>query len=81
MAGYEVSSWQGIFTPAATPRDIVIRLNTEVRHILKLPEVRERLLAVGADPADLSPEQFTDFIRAETAKFAKVVKASGARVE
>jgi tripartite-type tricarboxylate transporter receptor subunit TctC len=81
LAGYDVSSWQAVFAPAGTPKSIVDRLNAEIRKILASPEIREKLLAVASDPADMTPEQFAEFVRAETEKWAKVVKASGARVD
>jgi tripartite-type tricarboxylate transporter receptor subunit TctC len=81
LTGYDVSSWQAVFAPAGTPKSIVDRLNAEIRKILASPEIREKLLAVASDPADMTPEQFAEFVRAETEKWAKVVKASGARVD
>jgi tripartite-type tricarboxylate transporter receptor subunit TctC len=81
LAGYDVSSWQAVFAPAGTPKPIVDRLNAEIRRILASPDMREKLLAVASDPADLTPEQFADFVRVETEKWARVVKASGAKVD
>jgi tripartite-type tricarboxylate transporter receptor subunit TctC len=81
LAGYDVSSWQAVFAPAGTPKPIVDRLNAEIRRILATPEVRDKLLAVASDPADTTPEQFAEFVRAETEKWARVVKASGAKVD
>jgi tripartite-type tricarboxylate transporter receptor subunit TctC len=81
LAGYDVSSWQAVFAPAGTPKPIVDRLNAEIRKILASPEIREKLLAVASDPADLTPEQFAEFVRVETEKWARVVKASGAKVD
>jgi tripartite-type tricarboxylate transporter receptor subunit TctC len=81
LAGYDVSSWQAVFAPAGTPKPVVERLNAEIRRILASPEIREKLLAVASDPADMTPEQFGEFVRAETEKWARVVKASGAKVD
>ena len=81
LAGYDVSSWQAVFAPAGTPKPIVDRLNADIRRILASPDMREKLLAVASDPADLTPEQFADFVRVETEKWARVVKASGAKVD
>jgi len=81
VPGYEVSSWQGVFAPAGTPPEIVKKLNTELVRIIALPDVRKRLADIGAEPAGNSPEQFTEFIKTEIAKWEKVVKASGARVD
>jgi tripartite-type tricarboxylate transporter receptor subunit TctC len=74
VKGYELISWQGIFAPAGTPKDVVQRLNSEIVKILKLPEMRERLEALGLEPAGNTPEEFAAFQKAEIAKWAKVVK-------
>ncbi len=81
VAGYEASAWFGIVAPKATPKEIVNRLNSEVNKALALPDVKEKLLQQGAIAAPGSPEQFGAFIQNEIAKWAKVVKASGAKVE
>lgn len=78
VAGYESSAWFGLLGPAGVPREIVTRLNTEVVRILKLPDVRQNLAGQGAEPLFMTPDEFGAFIKAETAKWAKVVKASGA---
>jgi tripartite-type tricarboxylate transporter receptor subunit TctC len=78
---YEASSWFGMLAPAGTPTDIVHRIQQEVAKALGAPAVRERLQAQGAEPVGNTPEQFAAFIRAETAKWAKVVKDSGAKVD
>jgi tripartite-type tricarboxylate transporter receptor subunit TctC len=74
VTGYEIVSWQGIFAPAGTPKEIVQRLNAEIVKILKLPDVRERLEALGLDPVGNTPDEFAAFQKAEIAKWAKVVK-------
>jgi tripartite-type tricarboxylate transporter receptor subunit TctC len=81
VPGYESSAWFGIVVPAATPRETVMRLNTEVNRAVNLPDMKERFAQQGAIPATGSPEDFAAWIRAEIAKWGKVVKASGARVE
>jgi len=81
VPGYEVVNWFGILAPAGTPRAIVTRLNTELNAALATPELRSRLATQGADPAGGSPEAFAQVIRADLAKWQKVVKESGARVE
>ena len=81
VPGYEVDSWFGILAPAATPKEIVSKLNVEIVRILKIPEVRERLLEQGAEPVGDTPEQFAEHIRKETVKWARVVKASGAKAD
>lgn len=81
LPGYEVSTWYGLFAPAATPRPVVEKLNAELVRILALPDVRERLGAEAYElPAD-TPEQFAGLIRAELVKWARVVKETGVRPE
>jgi len=81
LPGFEAITWYGMATPAGTPKPIVARLNSEVLKLLRLPDVRERMLSQGTEPAGTTPEQFAAYIRAETAKWAKVIKESGARAE
>jgi tripartite-type tricarboxylate transporter receptor subunit TctC len=77
LPGFEAGSWYGLLAPAATPRTIVQRLNAEVLRVLKLPDVRERLLAEAFEiPLD-TPEAFAAYIREDVQKWAKVVKAAG----
>jgi tripartite-type tricarboxylate transporter receptor subunit TctC len=81
VPGYEVTQWYGILAPAATPRDIVMKLNAELVKALHQPEVRERLAADGTVPVGDTPEEFATHIKTEIARWAPVVKASGARPE
>ena len=81
LPGFEASSWFGLLAPAGTPAAIVARINADVNQWLQTPEAKEKLLAQGAAPAGGTPEQFAAHIRAETEKWAKVVKASGAKVD
>lgn len=74
ISGYEVIQWSGVLGPAGLPADIMRKLNAEIVRILAKDEVRKRLLAGGADPGGGTPEQFGALIRAEIAKWAKVVK-------
>ncbi|MGH6623094.1 MAG: tripartite tricarboxylate transporter substrate binding protein [Burkholderiaceae bacterium] len=78
---FDAGSWFGLFAPAGTPKAIVDRIQADVAKSLVLPNVRERFLGQGADPGGNTPEQFTVFIRAETDKWARVVKFSNARVD
>jgi tripartite-type tricarboxylate transporter receptor subunit TctC len=78
--GYEVTSWYGLLAPARTPKSIVSRLYEEVSAILKAPEIRSRLAADGAEPVGTTPEQFTEYIKAEVIKWARVAKESGAKI-
>lgn len=81
VPAYEASAWFGVVAPAGTPREIVARLNAEINRVVGLADMRERFAQQGAIPASGTPEEFGAFIRAEIAKWAKVVKASGAKVE
>ena len=81
LPGYEASSWFGVFVPASVPRPIVDKLAAEVRVVLETPEVVKRLSDVGAKPEPMTPEAFTAFVNGERAKWADVVKASGATVD
>jgi tripartite-type tricarboxylate transporter receptor subunit TctC len=75
--GYEISSWQAVFAPAGTPKDIVDRLNGEIVPMLGTPEVQARITREGAIPVGSSPEQWTERFRNEVAKWAKVAKSAG----
>jgi len=78
---FDISTWFGVFAPAATPRDIIGRLNAEISRALTLPDVRARLAREGAETAPNSPEQFGKFIQSEIAKFARIIRESGARAD
>jgi tripartite-type tricarboxylate transporter receptor subunit TctC len=81
LKGYEASSWFGLLAPAGTPKDVVDRLQQETAKALATPAMKERLLAQGAIPSGMTSAEFVRFIAAETAKWARVVKASGAKVD
>ena len=81
LPGFEASSWFGIVAPAGTPPAIIARINADIDQWLQSPDVKEKLLAQGAIAAGGTPEQFAAHIRSETEKWAKVVKASGAKVD
>jgi tripartite-type tricarboxylate transporter receptor subunit TctC len=81
VPGFEVVAWGGIVGPARMPADIVARLNAEIRTALASPAVRDAYKALGAETAPSTPEQFRELSRVETAKWAKVVKVSGARID
>ena len=81
VAGYEHILWGMLLVPAATPRDIVARLNREAVKALGAADVRERYAAMGVEPAASTPEQAGAYLRSETEKYAKVVKAIGLRIE
>jgi tripartite-type tricarboxylate transporter receptor subunit TctC len=81
VADYEMSASSGYMLPARTPRDIVMRLNTELNKALTSPAVAEKLTAVGNIIGGGTPEQFAEHLRSETAKWAKVVKSAGLKPE
>lgn len=81
LPGFEVNNWIGLFAPAGTRTPIVQRWNAEVLRIMQLAEIQARLPVEGARFAPNSPEQFAQFVKSEIAKWASVVKASGARVD
>lgn len=81
VPGYDISNWFGVFVPAATPKDTISRIHTEMARALKQPDVREKLASQGAEAVGNSPEELERFVRSETAKYAQLVKASGVRTE
>ena len=81
VTGYEVSSWNGLFAPAGTPRPVIERVNAEATKALRIPEVAQRLDGLGAAPAMGTPEDFASFLRSELDRWAEVVRISGAKAE
>ena len=81
LRGFEIDTWWGLVAPAATPRDVVARLNQAFVAALNAPDTKTRFSALMAEPVASSPEQFEAFMKSERAKYEKVVKASGARVD
>jgi len=81
LPGYDISSWQAMFAPAGTPREIVTRLHAEVAKILRSPENEKRLADVGLEPGGMAPEELAALVRAEIPKLGKVVRESGAKVD
>ncbi|HEY7658824.1 MAG TPA: tripartite tricarboxylate transporter substrate binding protein [Burkholderiales bacterium] len=81
LPGYEVTSWYGVFAPAAVPKNLVTRLNGDIAAVLGTADMKQRLEKLGAEPAPQSPEAFAGFVQAEISKWAKVVRESGATVD
>ena len=81
VAGYEATAWFGIGMPKGTPKDVIEKVNAEVNRALADPKMRERLAELGGKPIPGTPDDFGRTIAAETAKWEKVVNASGAKVE
>jgi tripartite-type tricarboxylate transporter receptor subunit TctC len=81
VPGYEVIGWNGIVAVKGTAPAIVSRLHTEVAAILRTPEVKQRLAALGAEPVGNTPEEFGAFIKAEMARWGKIIKEKGIRSE
>ena len=81
VPGYDHSAWNAMFAPARTPRGIVQKLNQEVRGVLATSDVRDRLLADGAEPLSSTPEEFAAVINAELVKWARIVRQTGVKAE
>jgi tripartite-type tricarboxylate transporter receptor subunit TctC len=81
LKGFEAISWAGICAPGGTPRPIIDRVYNEVGKVLKVPELRERLLRDGIEPIGSTPEQYAEHIKREMVKWSKVVRDSGAKVD
>ena len=81
LQGFDADSWFAIFAPANTPKDVIAKLNTELNRIYQLPDVQAKLKTLGLDPILGTPEKLAGFQRAEIAKWAKVVRDSGAKAD
>ena len=81
VPGFEARQWYGVLAPAGTPKEIVTRLNSEIVKIVNSPEVTKRFASEGSEAIGSTPEEFGRYIKAEITKWAKVVAASGARVD
>lgn len=79
LKGFEAVAWNGLAGPAKTPQEAVDRLSSAVRKVLTNPEMRERLRSEGSDPVGSTPAEFAKYLRDEIAKWAKVIKLSGAK--
>ena len=81
VPGYEATTWTGVVGPAAMPRVIVNRLNTELNRMVASPAYKEKVTLIGSEPAGGTPEQFAQYIRSEYAKWGDIVKRAGARID
>ena len=81
LPGFEVRSWFGFLAPAGTPKEIIAKLSTEIARILALPDFKEKLASQGANPFISTPEQFAALIKADIAKFAKIIKNANIKLD
>jgi len=81
IKGYSVTTWYVVFGPAKMPHELVTRLHGEIDKVLRQPETQSKLKEVGVDIVGSTPEQATAFVKSEYAKWAKLIQASGARVD
>ncbi len=79
--GFDVSTWYGLFVPAKTPKDVIATLNTEVDKLLATPEMKAAIVAQGAEPQSMTPEQFETLLKTDYEKWKGIVQASGATIE
>jgi len=81
LRDFEVTTWYGVLAPAATPRPVINRLNTELVKIMHSPELKDRLAATGTDPRTSTPEEFAAYIKSEIAKWGDVIRKAGAKAD
>ena len=81
VPGYEAVQWFGIAVPTGTPKDVIAKLNAEMRQVLTMPDVRARFADLGFDVVGGPPEQFADFLRAENAKWKKIADIAKTRLD
>ena len=79
--GFDTSLWFGLLAPAATSKEIIVKIHTDVLRVLKLPDVQERIASQGADIVGNSPAEFATFIAAESAKYARIIKQAGVKLD
>ena len=81
VPGFVTGSWQGILAPAGTPRDIVVKLQSEVARIVRIPEINDKLSQQGAQPIANSPEQMGEWLKREQARWAKLIRETGFKLD
>ena len=74
IADFDISLWQGFFAPRGTPNEVVLRLNREINRLLNEPDIKARLLQIGADVRTISIEEFAAFTQSESGKFLRIIK-------
>jgi tripartite-type tricarboxylate transporter receptor subunit TctC len=77
LADFDISLWQGVFAPRATPKDVVTRLNAEINKIVVQPDIKAKLRVDGADVSPMTVDAFTAFVQAESEKYLAIIKQSG----
>jgi tripartite-type tricarboxylate transporter receptor subunit TctC len=81
LPGYEMSGWIGFMAPAGMPREISGRLSREIRKVLEIPEIKERFLALGLEPAGNTPEEYAEFLKRQNDRYASIVKHAGLKLD
>ena len=81
ITGFDVANWYGVMAPGGTPRDIVLKLNSDINKAMQVPEVRTRLEGVGTQLREQSAAEFEAYMKAEVAKYAKLIKDTGVKIE
>ena len=81
VSGYEATNWYGVLAPKGTPKPIVEKLHVDIVKVLRSPETARAIAAQGAEPVGNAPDEFTAYLRAEIAKWTKVIKDAGVRSE
>jgi tripartite-type tricarboxylate transporter receptor subunit TctC len=79
--GFDVTNWYGVLAPAGTPHKTIARLNHEITRIVRLPEVKERLISAGLEVVDSTPEEYAVFRKSDLAKWAKIIRDTNLRYE
>ena len=79
VPGFEVLNWYGLVAPAGTPKDTIRKLQQEIVKVMALPEIRDKMVAMGTDPVGSTPEEFGQYIRSETMKWGRIIREGNIR--
>jgi tripartite-type tricarboxylate transporter receptor subunit TctC len=79
--GFEVLAWYAVFAPRETPKRVVAKLSAEIEKIVHLPDIRDKMVQLGAEPRHMSPEQLTSFVAVESPKWGELIRESGASAD